>query len=53
MRLIKRQFYVANKYIIKAIGENIIKLFILNNKIVRIEGIIYAPEYNFNLIFLN
>jgi len=53
MRPIKRQFYVTNKFIIKVIGENIIKLFIPNDKIVRIKGIIYAPEYDFNLIFLN
>jgi len=53
MRLIKRQFYVINKFIIKIIGEDIIKFFILSNKIVRIEEVIYAPEYNFNLIFLN
>jgi len=53
MRLIKRQFYVTNKFIIKIIGEGIIKLFIPSDKIVRIEGIIYAPEYNFNLIFLS
>jgi len=53
MRPIKRQFYVINKFIIKIIGEGIIKLFIPNNKVVQIEKIIYAPKYNFNLIFLN
>jgi len=42
MRLIKRQFYVINKFIIKVIGEGIIKLFISNDKIVRIEKIIYV-----------
>jgi len=34
MRLIKRQFYVTNKFIIKIIGENIIKFFIPNDKII-------------------
>jgi len=53
MRLIKRQFYVINRFIIKIIGENIIKLFIPNDKIIQIEEIIYVLEYNFNLIFLD
>jgi len=44
---------VANKFIIKIIGENTIKLSISSDKVVQIEGIIYAPEYDFNLIFLN
>jgi len=52
MRLIKRRFFIADGFIIEAIGKNIIKLFISTNNIVRIEGVIYAPNCNFNLILL-
>jgi len=43
---------MANKFTIEITGEGIVKFFIPNNKIVRIEGVIYAPKYDFNLIFL-
>jgi len=52
MRLIKRRFFVTNGFIIEIIGKNTVKLFILINNIVRIEGIIYVPDCNFNLILL-
>jgi len=53
MKLIKRQFFVTNKSIIEAVGEGAVKFLIPNNDIVRIEKIIYAPDYDFNLILLD
>ncbi len=53
MRPIKRQFFIINKFIIKIIGEGIIKNFILINNIVRIEKVIYILKYDFKLAFLN
>jgi len=52
MRPIKRRFFIINGFIIEAIGKNTVKLFISINNIVRIEGIMYAPNCNFNLILL-
>jgi len=52
IRLIKRRFFVINEFTIEIINKNIIKLFISINNIVRIEKVIYALNYNFNLILL-
>jgi len=52
MRLIKRRFFIKNEFTIEIIGKNTVKLFILINNIVRIERIIYVPNYNFNFILL-
>jgi len=52
MRPIKRRFFVADGFIIEIIGKSTVELFIPINNIIRIEGVIYAPDCDFNLILL-